>query len=246
MNLEDEENIDEELKSHLVHNDKINDHQIEMINGDKAGSERFIVDNQYICHRNDKSVKGEYEYWECRSRRLTRCPFKMETALENNQRTIVYMYDPMTHTCVQLSVDIYKHRFRNKIKQRMKTDFTAKFGKVYDDAKKEILNSIENEELRENVQNSLPSATSIRSAAYAARVIPKAPKHLDDIDFDILESESLNVKNYLLASDEDEAIYVFGTKSLLQEFSNSVFKSCDATFKISPRLFYQVNYIIFC
>ena len=112
----------------------------------------------------------------------------METALENNQRTIVYMYDPMTHTCVQLSVDIYKHRFRNKIKQRMKTDFTANFWKVYDDAKKEILNSIENEELRENVQNSLPSATSIWSATHAARVIPKAPKHLDDIDFDILAS----------------------------------------------------------
>ena len=135
MNLEDEDGDDEENYSHLVPKNKIEEHQIEITNGDKAGSEWLIVDNQYICHKNDKSVKGEYEYWECRSRRLTGCPFKIETAVENDQRTIVYMYDPMTHTCLQLSVDIYKHRFRNKVKQRIKTDFKAKYRQVYDDAK---------------------------------------------------------------------------------------------------------------
>ena len=55
----------------------------------------------------------------------------------------------MTHTCLQLSVNIYKHRFRNKVKQKKKTDFKAKYGQVYDDAKKEILNGIEDEDLKE-------------------------------------------------------------------------------------------------
>ena len=70
------------------------------------------------------------------------------------------MYDPMTHTCVQSSVDIYKHRFRNKIKQRMKTAFTAKFGKVYDKIRRELLESIESPDLTHGTaRHQLPMTT---------------------------------------------------------------------------------------
>ena len=48
-----------------------------------------------------------------------------------------------------------------------------------------------------------------------------------------------DVYNYVLAEDKDSGIFIFGTKEMAKEFADSSFKSCDGTFKICPRLYYQ-------
>ena len=79
----------------------------------------------------------------------------------------------------------------------------------------------------------------MRPAANAARRVPTAPKQVENIDFHILDNDNLNMSEYLLAKDEEEGIFIFGIDELVKEFSNSNFKSCDGTFKIAPKMFYQ-------
>ena len=44
----------------------------------------------------------------------------------------------------------------------------------------------------------------------------------------------------LKSQPQSDGIYLFGTTSLPREFANSFFKSADGTFKICPKMFYQV------
>ena len=132
-----------QLPEHLVAPEEFQEYDIEIISGDKKGSEWLILDKEFICHRNDRSATGTYHYWECRSRRLVGCPFKMETMVDDDgKHSIMYMYDLDTHTCTQDKVDIYKQLFRNKIKHAMQTDFRAKYKNVYEDTKKDMLKEI--------------------------------------------------------------------------------------------------------
>ena len=48
----------------------------------------------------------------------------------------MYMYDLDTHTCTQDKVEVYKHKFRTRVKNTMHTDFRAKYKNVYEDEKK--------------------------------------------------------------------------------------------------------------
>ena len=152
----------------------------------------------------------------------------------------MYMYDLDTHTCTQDKVEVYKHKFRTGVKNTMHTDFRAKYKNFYDDEKKKILDEVEDENLKERLRISLPSYMNLRSASYKARCVPTAPKELSEIDLSILENENLAISDYLLNSSPEDGIYIYGLLALLKEFSNSTFKSCDGTFKICPKLFYQV------
>lgn len=42
----------------------------------------------------------------------------------------------------------------------------------------------------------------------------------------------LDAEAYLLGSDPERAIFMFGSERTLKEFSHSQFKSCDGTFKV--------------
>ena len=52
---------------------------------------------------------------------------------------------------------------------------------VYDQVRRELLSSISSQDIRERLIRELPSKDSLRTAAYAARCVPKAPVTHDDI-----------------------------------------------------------------
>jgi hypothetical protein len=73
-----------------------------------------------------------------------------------------------------------------------------------------FLKGIKNSSLREATRHRLPSKESLKSAAWAAREVPKAPKSLDTINLDLMnrpaggtEGEGVNFGDYLLAHEVD-------------------------------------------
>ena len=177
----------------------------------------------------------------CRTRRITGCPFKLQTEVDNEgKHSIVYMYNEDRHTCHQDATDVYEQKFRNIVKGKMATDYRTLYAAIYDKAKNEMLQNIEDMNLRERIRLALPTRASLRSAAMAARRVPIAPKTFEDIDLQKLNDDKINISKYVIAESKDDGIYIFGTKELAREFANSIFKSADATFKICPKMFYQV------
>ena len=101
--------------------------------------------------------------------------------------------------------------------------------------------------MREATRHRLPSKESLKSAAWAAREIPPAPKSLDQIDLTLMNrpagattGEGVNMGDYLLAQELDSGVILLGTKHLAKKFARSFYKSVDATFKICPKMYYQV------
>ena len=156
---------------------------LETISGNKKDSVWLVINNQYICVKNDASVSGSMFYWECKTRRITGCPFKLQTEVDSEgKHSIVYMYSIDRHTCHQDSMDVYEQKFRNIVKGQMALDYRSMYASIYDRAKTEILKSILDTNLRERVPLALPSRARLRSAANAARRLPTAPKSFEDID----------------------------------------------------------------
>ena len=58
--------------SYLVPSEELNNYEIEVINGNKAGSKWLVIEKTYICHANAESTEGEVTYWECKRRRHDR------------------------------------------------------------------------------------------------------------------------------------------------------------------------------
>ena len=233
--------LDANEYSYLVENAEFDEMNLEIISGNKKDSVWIVINNQYICVKNDESLSGSSFYWECRTRRITGCPFKLQTEVDSEgKHSIVYMYSMDRHTCYQDSIDVYEQKFRNAVKGQMALDYRSMYASIYDRAKAEILQSIMDINLRERVRLALPSRARLRSAANAARRLPTAPKSFEDIDLTILNDEKIDISRYIIAEDKNEGILIFGTLELAKEFSNSIFKSADATFKICPKMFYQV------
>ena len=82
-----------------------------------------------------------------------------------------------------------RQKFRSKIKEILADDFKAKFIQIYMKVKMELLESINDQNLKEHVRLALPSANSLRSA----KKLPTAPKKLEDVDFEIINREGLNI-----------------------------------------------------
>ena len=61
------EQDDQVVPDHLVDPSDYENYKIEIIQGDKKNSEWLVLNQEYICHRNDISATGEYHYWECKS-----------------------------------------------------------------------------------------------------------------------------------------------------------------------------------
>ena len=227
--------LDENELSFLVQNAEFDEMNLETISGNKKDSVWLVINNQYICVKNDASVSGSMFYWECKTRRITGCPFKLQTEVDSEGKHSIDR-----HTCHQDSMDVYEQKFRNIVKGQMALDYRSMYASIYDRAKTEILKSILDTNLRERVRLALPSRARLRSAANAARRLPTAPKSFEDIDLTILNDEKIDVSQYIIAEEKNDGILIFGTKELAKEFSNSIFKSADATFKICPKMFYQV------
>ena len=75
----------------------------------------------------------------------------------------------------------------------------------------ELLESINDDNLKERVRLALPSANSLRSEDHAAKKLPSASKKLEAVDFKIIKREGLNIDEYLIGADKDYGIYLFET-----------------------------------
>ena len=52
--------------------DQLNQHEIQIIEGNKTGSQWLVIDGAYVCHVNAVSVEGNITYCECKRRRHDR------------------------------------------------------------------------------------------------------------------------------------------------------------------------------
>ena len=164
---------------------------------------------------------GSSVYWECRTRRITGCPFKIQTEKDTDgKHNIVYMFNLDRHTCHQDPTDVYEQKFRNTVKGQMATDYRTMYSAIYDKAKNDILQSINDVNLKERVRLALPSRAGLRSAAMAARRLPIAPKSFEEVDLKVLNDDKINVTHYVIAEDKDDGIFIFGTPELAKEFAN--------------------------
>jgi hypothetical protein len=117
---------------------------------------------------------------------------------------------------------------------------------TYDHEKTKFLKAIEDPELRESTRHRLPTKEALRSAAWASREVPPAPKSLDNLDLTLINrpasktSKGIDVGDYLLAQELNYGVILLGTAPLAKAFSRSQYKSMDATFKICPKGWYQV------
>ena len=201
---DDEENGENDThEAFLVAESDFADHTVEEILGDKKNTKWLLVDNQYICHKHSKSIDDEITFWECKFRRSEKCPFKMatETLETGGPHTITYMYKPETHICFQDPLDAMRQKFRSTIKTTMANNFKAKYSEVYSRTKMEVINAINDPDLKERVRHNLPTEKSLRSAAHNAKNLPTAPKNLEDIDLEVLNRENLNIDEYLIGAD---------------------------------------------
>ena len=106
--------------------------------------------------------------------------------------------------------------------------------------------TVDNPELKEQlIGGGLPTKDCLRSAATAARCVPKAPDSHDDILLSEVPYKGGTAEKYLLRRSskpgENRDILLLGTPRTVQQFVNSRFKSGDATFSCAPKLFYQVS-----
>ena len=106
--------------------------------------------------------------------------------------------------------------------------------------------TIDNTEVKEQlVGGGFPSKDCLRSAATAARCVPKAPESHDVILLHEVPYKAGTAERFLLRRSsrpgENRDVLLLGTPRTVQQFVNSKFKSGDATFSCAPKLFYQVS-----
>ena len=128
----------------------------ETVKGEKENSSWLVVDKKYILHKNSSYRNGN-TVWECKHRRARNCPFRLETEKDGD---VIWMYDPKVHTCDPDPIEFLVHKFKLQVKEKMKSDFRAKYKIVYKSLKKQFLDAIEDPVYREMVSHQLPSDVS--------------------------------------------------------------------------------------
>ena len=191
-----EENNDIEERNFLTSSEEFSEQRVEIITGDKPNTQWLLVDDRYFCHLKTKSQREDVaQYgWECKQRRVQNCPYKISTRItkEGGPHEIVDKYnldrhlsrppgrrprECRTHLCYQDPLDAMSKKFRSAVKKTMANDIHAKYSRVYDKEKADILNGISDPAFRERVAQHLPEKKSLRSAAHIARRGPQPPMH---------------------------------------------------------------------
>ena len=255
MSLDDTESVDNEeedveegeegTKSFLVKDEDLEAIKVEYVEGDKPGSTWLLVNDVFFCHRYQSS---ELEtFWECSRRRKDNCPFKIGTYKdEDGMIKVSYMYKIECHDCGQTKLWAIMHKFRNTLKQRMKEDYKIKFHNVFNEEKKALINRYQNNpDLLEQIVYELKDKRSYRVAAQRAKqkCFPKNPKCHEDIDLDKIGLGHLVLGRSAHFDPEvkDKDVILLGTPVTAEAWARSEFKSGDGTFKICPKMFYQVK-----
>ena len=94
--------------------------------------------------------------------------------------------------------------------------------------------------MREATRHRLPSKESLKSAAWAAREVPLASKSVDKIHLTLMKRPTGATGNYFQAHELDSGVILLCTKHHAKMFARSSEKSINATFKISPKMYFQV------
>ena len=128
--IENDQNVHRANESFLLENEDLEKHKVEVIAGDKEGSEWIVIDDIYIFHKYRTS--GKEIFWECSGRRAFDCPFKAATTQkdegdDNPEVELVFMYKLETHDCGQTKLGPNMQKFRNQIKSKVSKNFKNKF-----------------------------------------------------------------------------------------------------------------------
>ena len=205
------DNSDDNEFSEYINADLVDNHKAETIPGKKDGSVWLVVDDEFICIKNDISESGTVVWWECRYRRNQGCPFKMTTRIEDEEdesgvpkldgrHSIIDMMDPNMHTCGQRMEDVLNDKFKGVLKNKMCNAIKANWQTTYNMTRLDFANSITDPASREFFLQSCPTAYSYRSSANRARtkMLPVAPKSYHDVDFSRMGGNT-NYSEYVLA-----------------------------------------------
>ena len=220
--------------------------KLEMIAGDKEGSEWLVLDSLFILHRY-RSL-GNQTFWECSGRRAFNCPFKATTIVnedDDEKLELVYMYKLDRHDCGQTKMGPILQKFRNKLKMRMSDNFKSKFHTVFAEEKKLLLNQYKDApDLLERIVYEIKDKRTYRVCSQRARAkrFPKNPTCSEEMDLDLigLKRFELGRSSHFDPNVKDKEIILLGTPLSAKAWAQSEFKSGDGTFKICPKQFYQV------
>ena len=127
----------------------------------------------------------------------------------------------------------------------MGNEYKTKFRVIFDSDKKSLLRDYkDNPDLLENILYQLKARKSFRVMANRARarVFPANPKSHEDIDLSLVNLGHLLLGHCAHPDPEvkNKDVFLFGTPLTAEAFAKAEFKSGDGTFKICPKLFYQV------
>ena len=137
--------------------------------------------------------------------------------MDDGSPSLLYLYDFETHCCGQDQLGIIKQDFKNNIKNQQENGRGPKgkirqgngfrivfsllltFHQVYDLVRRDLLDRIENPDLKERiVGGGLPSKDALQPPATASRCVPKAPDTHDDIILENIQYKKETADKYLL------------------------------------------------
>ena len=173
------DNSHEDEESFMEDKDVSEKCKLEIIAGDKEGSEWLVLDDLFILHRY-RSL-GNQNFWECSGRRAFNCPFKAATMVsedDDEKLELVYMYKLDRHDCGQTKMGPILQKFRNKLKMRMSENFKSKFHAVFSEEKKLLLNQYKDSpDLLERIVYEIKDKRTYRVCSQRARAkrYPKNP-----------------------------------------------------------------------
>ena len=239
-----EKTKEDDTYEHLEEEEKIASHFIEIVPGEKDGSEWLVLGGIYILHKKEKTTNQIF--WECSGRRRFNCRFKCATFRGKDRLELAFMYKLETHDCGQSKTGPIIHKFKNSLKDGMKSDYKAKFSKVFEKERNDLIKAFRDKpDLLERINYELKDKRSYRLLAERAKnkCFPKIPKSHEEIDL-----SSMKLEQFLLwrtsHPDKDvknKDIFLLGTAVTAEAWAMAEFKSGDGTFKITPRLFHQVK-----
>ena len=231
-------------ESYMEGKEVLDNTKMELISGDKAGSEWLVIDDVYIFHKY-RSTENE-TFWECSGRRHFGCNIKAATTHgDDDNLELLHMYKAERHDCGQTKMGPIMQKFRNRLKLRMKDNYKNKYHKVFNEEKKRLMNEYKDfPELHERIIYEINDKESYRACAQRARAksFPKNPTKSEEMDLSLigLERFELGRCSHFDPEVKDKEIILLGTPLTAKAWSLSEFKSGDGTFKICPRQFFQV------
>ena len=147
------------------------------------------------------------------------------------------------HTCIPSSIQPLRKKFVDTLYSEVKKNPTKSIGKIYLETRTELAKDLTDDE-RMQFFEIIPNQASVtpRLTTYKNEFIPQQPKDTSDFDAKCpwlnLDSGESTVKSDL--SIDDSRIILFAINYTLRLLARSTAISCDGTFKVCPKLWFQL------